>query len=141
MGNCCSTSSDPSPFEQPGRTLSSAPPKPAPSKSTLPPSVSASASTVPRTYTVGGPARTLGSGSSGTQEDARRKAAEAAEENSPTPPICAKLTQPPLLQIGTSFIPKTQRRTRKETPSRKISNSSTKHFKNTSQGGRSRCRG
>ncbi|KAF7951611.1 hypothetical protein EAE96_006913 [Botrytis aclada] len=79
MGNCCSTSSDPSPFDQPGRTLSSAPPKPAPSKSTLPPSVSASASTVPRTYTVGGPARTLGSGSSGAQEDARRKAAEAAE--------------------------------------------------------------
>ncbi|KAF7950910.1 uncharacterized protein EAE97_002462 [Botrytis byssoidea] len=79
MGNCCSTSSDPSPFDQPGRTLCSAPPKPAPSKSTLPPSVSASASTVPRTYTVGGPARTLGSGSSGTKEDARRKAAEAAE--------------------------------------------------------------
>ncbi|TEY50798.1 hypothetical protein BOTCAL_0272g00100, partial [Botryotinia calthae] len=56
-------------------------PKPAPSKSTLPPSVSTSAfaSTVPRTYTVGGPARTLGSGSPGAQEDARRKAAEAAE--------------------------------------------------------------
>lgn len=101
MGNCCSTSSDPSPFDQPGRTLSSAPPKPAPSKSTLPPSVStsASASTVPRTYTVGGPARTLGSGSSGAQEDARRKAAEAAEVSFPLPQfqsIRAQLTETPL---------------------------------------------
>ncbi|KAF7860751.1 hypothetical protein EAF04_008269 [Stromatinia cepivora] len=73
MGNCCSTS-DPSPFDQPGRTLSSAPPKNNP-----PPA--APKSSVPRT--VGGPPRTLGSGSSGgasnAQEDARRKAAEAAE--------------------------------------------------------------
>ncbi|QSZ28817.1 hypothetical protein DSL72_003322 [Monilinia vaccinii-corymbosi] len=77
MGNCCSTS-DPSPFNQPGRVLSSAPPKP------NAPTAPAPKSNVPRK--IGGPARTLGSGSSAggrngssTQEDARRKAAEAAE--------------------------------------------------------------
>ncbi|KAG4032106.1 hypothetical protein MFRU_007g00200 [Monilinia fructicola] len=79
MGNCCSTSDpDPSPFNQPGRVLSSAPPNPNPPSGTTAPK-----SSVPRK--VGGPARTLGSGPSGAsgngsaQEDARRKAAEAAE--------------------------------------------------------------
>ncbi|KAI9644572.1 hypothetical protein NHQ30_006593 [Ciborinia camelliae] len=79
MGNCCSTSdADPSPFNQPGRVLSSAPPKPNPAPA-------APKSSIPRT--VGGPSRTLGSTtttggggrSDGAQEDAKRKAAEAAE--------------------------------------------------------------
>ncbi|RAL63875.1 hypothetical protein DID88_003518 [Monilinia fructigena] len=66
------------PRTNPARVLSSAPPKPnTPSGTTAP------ESSVPRK--VGGPPRTLGSGpSSGSgngsaQEDARRKAAEAAE--------------------------------------------------------------
>jgi len=69
MGNLCGKESS-DPFSQPGRTVGSAPPPKA-------------TSSVPRK--VGGPPRTLGS-SSGTvsqtpaqQEDARRKAAEAAE--------------------------------------------------------------
>lgn len=72
MGNICGKS-EPDPFAQPGRTVSSAPP----------PS-STKTSSVPKK--VGGPPRTLGSstsaagaGSSAQQEDARRKAAEAAE--------------------------------------------------------------
>ncbi|KAF8867294.1 hypothetical protein BDZ45DRAFT_667257 [Acephala macrosclerotiorum] len=71
MGNLCgkeSSSSDP--FSQPGRTLSSAPPQNPKPISSLP-------------KKVGGPPRTLGSGSAapeaGAAEDARRKAAEAAE--------------------------------------------------------------
>jgi hypothetical protein len=73
MGNLCGKESDPDHFAQPGRTLSSAPP---PSNSKT--------SSVPKK--VGGPPRTLGSNSfpsnaegSAQQEDARRKAAEAAE--------------------------------------------------------------
>jgi hypothetical protein len=73
MGNLCGKESSPDPFSQPGRTLSSAPP-----------TSNTKTSSVPRK--VGGPPRTLGSNSSGTnpqssaqQEDARRKAAEAAE--------------------------------------------------------------
>jgi len=67
MGNLCGKES-PDHFAQPGRTLSSAPPP----QTTAP---------VPRK--VGGPPRTLG-GATGAQtdsqkEDARRKAAEAAE--------------------------------------------------------------
>jgi hypothetical protein len=70
MGNLCGKESSPDPFAQPGRTLDSAPP---PSNTKT--------SAVPRK--VGGPARTLG-GSPNTQtdeqtEDARRKAAQAAE--------------------------------------------------------------
>ncbi|CZR61084.1 uncharacterized protein PAC_10980 [Phialocephala subalpina] len=73
MGNLCgkeSSSSDP--FSQPGRTLSSAPPQNPKPISSLP-------------KKVGGPPRTLGSGSAAPDaggsaaEDARRKAAEAAE--------------------------------------------------------------
>jgi len=68
MGNLCGKESSPDPFSQPGRTLSSAP-------------VPNTTSSVPRK--VGGPPRTLG-GATSTQtdsqkEDARRKAAEAAE--------------------------------------------------------------
>jgi hypothetical protein len=73
MGNLCGKESSPDPFAQPGRTLSSAPP-----------ASNTKTSSVPRK--VGGPPRTLGSNSSATnpqssaqQEDARRKAAEAAE--------------------------------------------------------------
>jgi len=72
MGNLCGKESSSDPFSQPGRTLSSAPsqnPKPI--------------SSLPKK--VGGPPRTLGSGSAAPEaggsaaEDARRKAAEAAE--------------------------------------------------------------
>jgi hypothetical protein len=73
MGNLCGKESSPDPFAQPGRTLSSAPP-----------ASNTKTSSVPRK--VGGPPRTLGSNPSTTnpqsstqQEDARRKAAEAAE--------------------------------------------------------------
>jgi len=73
MGNLCGKESSPDPFAQPVRTLSSAPP-----------ASNTKTSSVPRK--VGGPPRTLGSNSSATtpqssaqQEDARRKAAEAAE--------------------------------------------------------------
>ncbi|KAG0649938.1 hypothetical protein D0Z07_3796 [Hyphodiscus hymeniophilus] len=68
MGNLCGKESSPDPFAQPGRTLDSA----SPPKST---------SSVPRQ--VGGPPRTLGGPTSAQtdsqKEDARRKAAEAAE--------------------------------------------------------------
>ena len=68
MGNCCGKESTDA-FSQPGRTLNSAPPP-------------NTRSSIPKK--VGGPARTLGSSTSGPQssaqqEDARRKAAEAAE--------------------------------------------------------------
>jgi hypothetical protein len=72
MGGLCSKESSPDPFSQPGRTLSSAPPP-----------TNTKTSSVPRK--VGGPPRTLGganaaSGQTDSQkEDARRKAAEAAE--------------------------------------------------------------
>jgi len=71
MGNCCGKETD-DPFAQPGRTLASAPP-----------SNTNKTSAVPKH--VGGPPRTLGSGNASSdqgtsaQEDARRKAAEAAE--------------------------------------------------------------
>ncbi|KAH7330280.1 hypothetical protein BKA65DRAFT_554267 [Rhexocercosporidium sp. MPI-PUGE-AT-0058] len=76
MGNLCgkeSPSSDA--FSQPGRTLSSAPAQNANTNQT---------SALPKKVVVGGPARTLGTTpspaqSSSAQEDARRKAAEAAE--------------------------------------------------------------
>ena len=70
MGNLCGKESSPDPFAQPGRTLSSAPPP-------------AKTSTIPRK--VGGPPRTLGGSTNAPaqtdsqKEDARRKAAEAAE--------------------------------------------------------------
>jgi len=69
MGNLCGKEST-DPFSQPGRTLSSVP---APNANPI--------SSLPKK--VGGPPRTLGSGSTtgggGAAEDARRKAAEAAE--------------------------------------------------------------
>jgi len=71
MGSLCSKESS-DPFSQPGRTLSSAPPQNQRPISSLP-------------KKVGGPPRTLGSGSTPAEaggsaaEDARRKAAEAAE--------------------------------------------------------------
>ncbi|TVY78475.1 hypothetical protein LSUE1_G005944 [Lachnellula suecica] len=65
MGNCCGKASS-DPFDQPGRIVSSAP---EPSNNR----------TAPVPKKVGGPPRTLGSGPSSAQEDARRKAAEAAE--------------------------------------------------------------
>ncbi|KAH7163228.1 hypothetical protein B0J13DRAFT_32373 [Dactylonectria estremocensis] len=66
MGNCCGkTESDA--FDQPGRVLGSAPPQ------------GSTSAPVPK---VGGPPRVLGGSStaeaSGNQEDARRKASEAA---------------------------------------------------------------
>ncbi|KAM0437757.1 hypothetical protein ACHAPT_002122 [Fusarium lateritium] len=70
MGNCCGKS-DSEAFSQPGRVLGSAPP---------PASGTASVPT-----TVGGPPRTLGGSASAeassgdAADDARRKAAEAAE--------------------------------------------------------------
>ncbi|EGU87310.1 hypothetical protein FOQG_07295 [Fusarium oxysporum f. sp. raphani 54005] len=68
MGNICGKT-EPEAFSQPGRVLGSAP---APAAGTAP---------VPKK--VGGPPRTLGSGpaaeASGETDDARRKAAEAAE--------------------------------------------------------------
>ncbi|KAH6997861.1 hypothetical protein BKA56DRAFT_607447 [Ilyonectria sp. MPI-CAGE-AT-0026] len=74
MGNICGkTEADP--FDQPGRVLGSAPP---PGPTTAP---------VPKK--VGGPPRVLGGSStaeaSGSQEDARRKASEAALRNRPHP--------------------------------------------------------
>ncbi|CZS90443.1 hypothetical protein WAI453_004173 [Rhynchosporium graminicola] len=73
MGNLCGKESSPDAFSQPGRTLSSATPAQSPNPT----------SSVPKKVVVGGPARTLGSQgqgqSSSAQEDARRKAAEAAE--------------------------------------------------------------
>ncbi|KAG4442770.1 hypothetical protein IFR05_001787 [Cadophora sp. M221] len=75
MGNLCgkeSPSSDA--FAQPGRTLSSAAP-----------AAQSQTSSLPKKVVVGGPARTLGAastpaqGGGSAQEDARRKAAEAAE--------------------------------------------------------------
>jgi len=70
MGNCCGKESS-DPFSTPGRTLSSAPASNANKTSSVP-------------KKVGGPPRTLGSSnaspqSASQQEDARRKAAEAAE--------------------------------------------------------------
>lgn len=67
MGNCCGKAESES-FAQPGRTLGSAPP-PQPASAPLP-------------NKVGGPPRTLGGSSTAaqtTQDDARMKAAEAAE--------------------------------------------------------------
>ncbi|GAB1311280.1 hypothetical protein MFIFM68171_01490 [Madurella fahalii] len=77
MGNLCSTESEP--FSQPGRRLGSTPTAPASA------SVPASASASRKPPRVGGPPRTLGGGSGGgpgasqDPNDARRKAAEAAE--------------------------------------------------------------
>jgi hypothetical protein len=72
MGNICGKT-EPEAFSQPGRVLGSAP---APAAGTAP---------VPKK--VGGPPRTLGSGpaveASGDTDDARRKAAEAAEVRPP----------------------------------------------------------
>ncbi|KAI9051028.1 hypothetical protein LZ554_005136 [Drepanopeziza brunnea f. sp. 'monogermtubi'] len=79
MGNLCGKES-PSPsdaFAKPGRTVGSAPP---PNQNTT--------AALPKKVQVGGPPRTLGStpspnphqsSSNSTQDDARRKAAEAAE--------------------------------------------------------------
>jgi hypothetical protein len=70
MGNICGKEKH-DPFAQPGRTLSSAPPPSNTQTSPLPPKVR-----------VGGPPQTLGGSpgkSTAAQEDARRKAAEAAE--------------------------------------------------------------
>ncbi|CZT48292.1 uncharacterized protein RSE6_08967 [Rhynchosporium secalis] len=73
MGNLCGKESSPDAFSQPGRTLSSATPAQSPNPT----------SSVPKKVVGVGPARTLGSQgqeqSSSAQEDARRKAAEAAE--------------------------------------------------------------
>lgn len=81
MGSLCSKESTPDPFAQPGRALSSAAPPQNKPTATAP---------VPRI--VGGPPRTLGGGGGGgapgtgtglqtdsQREDARRKAAEAAQ--------------------------------------------------------------
>ncbi|RGP65660.1 hypothetical protein FLONG3_9163 [Fusarium longipes] len=70
MGNICGKT-EPEAFSQPGRVLGTAPPP--------------AAGTAPVPKTVGGPPRTLGGGSaaaaqgSDDPENARRKAAEAAE--------------------------------------------------------------
>ncbi|KAL2067384.1 hypothetical protein VTL71DRAFT_1809 [Oculimacula yallundae] len=80
MGNLCGKESSSDAFAQPGRTLSSASPaNPQNQNQNQNPT-----SSVPKKVVVGGPARTLGSpaqtaGQSSAQEDARRKAAEAAE--------------------------------------------------------------
>lgn len=73
MGNICGKESA-DPMAQPGRRVGSAPasgPKTA---------------SVPKTVKVGGPARTLGGASptAGEPGDAGRRAAEAAEVNTPT---------------------------------------------------------
>ncbi|KAH8885192.1 hypothetical protein GQ53DRAFT_370906 [Thozetella sp. PMI_491] len=70
MGNLCGKASS-DPFDQPGRTLGSAPVQP-------------TKASVPSKRSVGGPPRTLGSSNAGAssqagRDDARRKAAEAAE--------------------------------------------------------------
>ena len=73
MGNLCGKASD-DPFDQPGRTLDSAPVQP-------------TTASVPAKRIVGGPPRTLGGNEAGAgsgaqqqgSEDARRKAAAAAE--------------------------------------------------------------
>ncbi|KAK3934789.1 hypothetical protein QBC46DRAFT_70050 [Diplogelasinospora grovesii] len=83
MGNLCGKESSNDPFAQPGRRLDSAPP--AATSSSVPASVSASAPVRPAntaSVRVGGPGRTLGSApeaASGDAEEARRKAAAAAE--------------------------------------------------------------
>ncbi|KAK0104536.1 hypothetical protein ONS95_004825 [Cadophora gregata] len=73
MGNLCGKESSDA-FAQPGRTLAEA--HPASGTQNQNPTAS-----VPKKVVVGGPPRTLGSGgqSGSAQEDARRKAAEAAE--------------------------------------------------------------
>ncbi|KAI9819926.1 MAG: hypothetical protein M1827_006496 [Pycnora praestabilis] len=72
MGNLCGKESKPDPFSQPGRTLENGA---APSAST---------SGVPKRTTTGqkisGPGRTLGGPVRSDTEDARRAAAQAAEE-------------------------------------------------------------
>jgi len=91
MGALCGKESDPDHFAQPGRTLSSAPP---PSNTKT--------SSVPKK--VGGPPRTLGTNSppanagGSAQEDARRKAAQAAEAranaaNKPKGKLAAQLQE------------------------------------------------
>ncbi|MCJ1364065.1 hypothetical protein MMC16_003174 [Acarospora aff. strigata] len=77
MGNICGKASkDSDPFSQPGRTLGSAPPpRPANARSTIPSNVNS-------------PGRTLGGPARGDTEDARRAAAQAAEERA------ARLNQP-----------------------------------------------
>ncbi|KAI9769458.1 MAG: hypothetical protein M1835_006710 [Candelina submexicana] len=73
MGNLCGKESKPDdPFKQPGRTLASAPP-PSSGTSKLPPG----ASTTPK---ISGPGRTLGASGRSDTGDARRAAAQAAEE-------------------------------------------------------------
>jgi len=77
MGNICGKSSKDDAFSQPGRVVGSAPPQNTTS------SVPAQAQSQSRK--VGGPARALGGGGgngsseAGGVDDARRKAAEAAE--------------------------------------------------------------
>lgn len=66
MGNICGKESKPSdPFSQPGRTVG-----------TAPPSQAAPRAAVPK---ISGPGQTLGGGSGGEPNDARRAAARAAE--------------------------------------------------------------
>ncbi|GAW25250.1 hypothetical protein SAMD00023353_0303260 [Rosellinia necatrix] len=72
MGNICGKEADSEAFSQPGRVLGSAPPPPQPQRASVP-------------AHIGGPPRTLGGSfpavqpSGGGNDDARRRAAEAAE--------------------------------------------------------------
>lgn len=81
MGNCCGKP-DPDVFATPGRRLDSAP---GPARGTIPGAPAhkpPKSQPAPAPRTVGGPAHTLGGGSwtsGGAAEDARRKAAAAAE--------------------------------------------------------------
>jgi hypothetical protein len=87
MGALCGKESSSDPFSQPGRTVSSAP---APQTN----------SSVPAQRTVGGPPRTLGGSSnpdSNANEDARKKAAEAAEVSCTPWPNRT-------LQLGNNFL-------------------------------------
>lgn len=72
MGNICGKS-EPDAFSSPGRTVGTAPPT-GPQSSAVPAKAKAKAK-------VGGPGRTLGGGAASEQdaEDARSKAAQAAE--------------------------------------------------------------
>lgn len=78
MGNLCSKSDKDDGFSTPGRVLGSAPPQP-------------QRASVPATKVVGGPPRTLGgtepgAGSdSASPDEARMRAAEAAEVSSRSP--------------------------------------------------------
>ena len=106
MGNICGKS-DSDAFAQPGRVLGSAPPPGQPQRASVPPGALGGGGPSSSVSRVGGPPRTLGGGPappSDSPDEARRKAAEAAEVRAPHPLIhpfiYASLSRFPLFSTG-----------------------------------------